>query len=369
MLFGIIAAVLVVVLIASTFLIRGAEVVVYPKFRDTTVNATITAATDPEPEMLGFELLVLDEVGERTVTATGSEEVEVQATGTITIYNAFSTASQRLIKNTRFESPDGRIFRIDDSVDVPGYTTEDGERVPGSVTAAVFADAPGEAYNIEPTRFSIPGLAGTDQFEGMYAESHDTMHGGFVGTRLSVDDTDLADARETITNELSDRLRARLDQERPAGFVLYDTAIRIRSETQEAVDAGEGRATIRERVILEVPIFANTDLAQYLARNTVPGYEEEPVRIDNPHELSFAYTGDGDDPSRIDFTLAGTARLIWTYDEHELLEDIAGASKTALQSIITKYPALRNIEANVKPFWSQSLPDSTEQLRIVEVFQ
>lgn len=366
---SIVAVVLIGIFILSTILMRSAEIMVYPKFRDVTVNATVTAAIDPDPGMLGFELLTLDEVGERTVTATGATEVEERATGTITVYNRFSTAPQRLIKNTRFETPDGQIFRIDDSVDVPGYTTRDDARVPGSITVEVFADAPGEAYNIGPARFTIPGLAGTEQFEGMYAESHEPMRGGFVGTRLSVEDTDLARTRETIIDELGSRLRTRIEQERPAGFVLYDTAIRVRSETLPALDAGDGQATIQERVILEAPLFATEDLARYIARNTVPGYEEEPMRIDNPHALSFAYTEEQTDPARIEFALSGTARLVWHYDEHQLREDVAGASKTALQSIITKYPALQHIEARVKPFWKQSLPESVEQLRVTEVLR
>jgi len=157
-------------------LISGADVTVYPKFKDATVQATFSAVKDPQVGELSYELLTLEADGERQVSATGEEQVSERATGNILIYNAFSTSPQRLIKNTRFESPDGLIYRINESVEVPGMVEDDdGSPVPGVITAKVFADGTGEQYNISPVRFTVPGLAGSDQFDTMYAESNETL--------------------------------------------------------------------------------------------------------------------------------------------------------------------------------------------------
>lgn len=355
----------------TTLFLRGAELTVYPKFRDVTVQATFSAERAAGGGELGFELLTLEEVGERTVAASGSEEVEERAQGAITIFNTYSTTPQRLVKNTRFESPDGRIFRIDESAVVPGYTEEDGERIPGSIEAQVFADEPGEEYNIAPARFTVPGLEGSDQFEEIYAESSTAMTGGFVGERLTVSDTELRGAQDAIRGELRQQLLERLSTERPAGFVLYNESVRVRYESLPATEAGEGQATIREKAILEAPIFAEGDFAAYLAENTIAGYEGEAVRMENSQTLTFAYASASSTPtsSEVAFSLSGGTRVVWDYDAEELRSDVAGVAKTALPAILSKYPAIERAEAVVKPFWKGSFPEDAKRIKIIEVLQ
>ena len=72
-------------------------------------------------------------------TATGKEEVSLKASGRIVIYNNYNTAKQRLVRNTRFETPPGFIYRINKSIDVPGQTTEAGRTIPGSIEVTIHA--------------------------------------------------------------------------------------------------------------------------------------------------------------------------------------------------------------------------------------
>ena len=66
-----------------------------------------------------------------------------KARGTLIISNEYSSDTQPLIATTRFETGDGKIFRLAESVTVPGVTIVDGKRQPGIVEAVVIADAPG----------------------------------------------------------------------------------------------------------------------------------------------------------------------------------------------------------------------------------
>ena len=77
----------VVAVFGASFLLRGAEVTVYPKHREPNLNATFTAYRTPQVGELSYELMVLEADGERQVSATGEEEVTEQATGEIDIYN------------------------------------------------------------------------------------------------------------------------------------------------------------------------------------------------------------------------------------------------------------------------------------------
>lgn len=82
------------------------------------------------------------------------------ARGTVKIVNTYSRA-QPLVRTTRLLTADNKLFRIDKAVNVPAG---------GSVEVAVYADKPGPAFEIGPTKFTIPGLF-VDLQKFIYAES------------------------------------------------------------------------------------------------------------------------------------------------------------------------------------------------------
>lgn len=356
-----------------SFLTAGADISVFPKHREPNINATLTAYRTPQVAELSYEIMTLEADGERQVTATGQEEVQEQATGMITIYNN-TDSTERLIKNTRFESPNGLIYKITESVDVPAAVGEQ----PGSIQAKVFADGPGEQYNIAPTRFTIPGYAenGFDElFENIYAENTETFVGGFNGLKFIIDDTELETARQQLQTELRDALLDRVPNEKPAGFVVFDDAISITFESLPAVEYGENLVTIKEQALLQIPIFKKEEFAAYIAAATVPGYEDRPVRIDNIDTLDFSYTiattsstniGNLDE---IEFDLQGRPQIVWTFDEGKLKTDLLGVQKTALPSILGAYPAIEKAEAVVRPFWKQSFPEEMDAITITEMIE
>lgn len=367
-------AVLAMVLVfggVATMLLSGAEITVTPKVHETAVQASFVAELKPSVGELGYELLTLEEDGQVQVKATGQEEVSERAEGEITIYNAYSTSPQRLIKNTRFESGDGKIYRISDSVDIPGYTKNDaGEVVPGKITAEVFADGAGDTYNLTSGRFTVPGLKGSEQYDLVYAETTAAgITGGFEGMRFIVDDEELAVAREKLHGELRDKLFARVKTERPNGFILYETAITMAYESLPSEDAGNEMALIKERARLHVPLFNEATFASYLAKNTISGYSGEPVRLEDPQGLTFSYTGEpGDLKSResIDFNLSGKARIIWNFDETSLRKALLGLDEQALPSVLASYPAIDKAEAVIRPLWRSSFPEDEDEIKVTE---
>lgn len=368
---GIVLALILVFGGVATILLRGAEVVVTPKTHDTSVQASFIAKLKPAVGELGYELLSLEEVGQMQVTATGEEEVTERAEGSITIYNAYSTSPQRLIKNTRFESEEGKIYRVSDSVDIPGYTKDDGGRViPGEATAEVFAEAAGDTYNLASGRFSVPGLKGSEQYDLIHAEViAPGIQGGFEGMRFIVDETELAEARQKLQSELREKLSGRVKTERPNGFILYDPAITFTYEALPAEDAGNSTALIKERAHLNVPLFNEMTFASYIAKQTVSGYGGESVRLQDPLGLSFAYASDQGDlkmKESIDFALTGQARIIWNFDETSLKGALAGLEEEALPGVLSSYPAIERAEAVIRPLWKSSFPENETEIEIRE---
>ncbi len=367
----VIAALIIGGAIFLNILMGGAEVTVYPKFKDVSVQATFTGMKSPKAGELGYELLSLEATGERQVKAAGTEKVSERASGSIFVYNTDPKATQRLIKNTRFENPDGLIFRIKESIEVPPATKDArGALVPGVVTADVFADGTGEQYNVAPSRFTVPGLKNSPQFTTVYGETTVAMTGGFEGDRFLLDEAELEIKKQELQQELRTTLLERLKTERPVGFVVYESAVAFAFETLPATTYGDSLATIKEQARLYVPMFKEDDFAEYIAKSTIAGYEGEPVLITDTQALSFTYesaTATISDISKevtLPFNLKGTARIVWSFDANKLTKDLLNLSKTALEPMLQSYPAIDRAEAVVRPFWAQSFPDDMKKIEV-----
>ncbi len=360
----------------ASLLMGGADVTVYPKHREPNVNAEFVTYRSATADQLPYELLTLEAEGERQVQATGQEEVQVQATGKILIYNRHSTSPARLVTNTRFESPEGLIFRIRDSVVIPGYTTgPGGEIVPGVVSADVFADEVGAAYNLAPTTFTIPGFAGEPEFDNLRGESTETFSGGFSGQRFIIAEEELQTAEQALRTELRNSLLERIDAEKPAGFTVFKDAVTFTYVSLPAVEYGDNLATIKEKVIMRIPIFKDEQFASFIATATVPGYEGEDVRITDTAALSFSYRSATTSVSDIgavqslDFKLTGRPQIVWEYDTDGLKANLLGANKTALTSVLGAYPAIEKAEAVIRPFWKTKFPTNMNDIEVIEVIE
>jgi hypothetical protein len=361
--------------LASAFT-GGAEVVVEPRQTEKNIMATFTGSQTARSNAVVYELLTLEADGERQVKAAGQEDVVEQAQGTILIYNEFSTSDVKLIKNTRFESPNGLIYKITESTAVPGYTTNSaGDIIPGVVTADVFAEAPGEEYNIGPSRFTIPGFEGYDEYETVYGETTSAMAGGFSGKKFIIDDSELETSRQSLHTELRDALLQRLQDQKPAGFVLYDNAVAFTFTSLPSVAYGDDLATIKEQAVLRVPIFKEEAFAQFIAEQSVPGYEGLPVRLQDYNALSFSYSAptttvsDISVAQELSFELKGDAKIVWEFNENELKADLLGTNKTAISQILGKYPAIETATAEVRPFWKSTFPREMKEIEITEVLE
>jgi len=362
-------------LIASAFM-GGAEVTVYPRHREPNVNATFEAMRTPQPEELAYEIMTLEAEGERQVTATGQEQVSSQALGTIFIYNTQQPEPLRLVTNTRFESPEGLIFKIKDPAIVPGYTTDaSGKKVPGVTTAEVYADAVGEQYNIGPSRFTVPGFKGEPEFNNIYAESTSNFTGGFNGMKFIIDPAELEIAQQALRTELRNALLGRIDAEKPAGFVLFKDAVTFTYESLPSVEYGDNLATIKEKVLLRIPLFKEDNFAQYIALSTIPGYEGDPVRINDHSVFTFAYSSattsfsDISNETSLSFNLQGKPQIIWKFDAEKLKADLLNANKTALTTVLGGYPAIERATAVIRPFWKTKFPTKIDEIEVIEVIE
>jgi len=122
----------------------------------------------------GKEALAQDVIGgaveeieiqkKKSYNSSGAEIIGEEVTGEVTIVNNYSK-SQPLVATTRLLTSDNKLFRIKKTVNVPAG---------GSVKVEVYADEPGPAMAIGPSKFTIPGLWAGLQ-DKIYAESQESF--------------------------------------------------------------------------------------------------------------------------------------------------------------------------------------------------
>jgi len=365
---------IVTILVAVVLVVIVAFAVVSIFFHRANVTITLKTFTVPVAEsfeasvdgvLLPFTNRTVEETLSKTVPRSGSEYVEERASGTITVFNAYSKSSQRLITNTRFESPDGLIYRIKNSVVVPGYTSQsDGTIVPGKIEVTVYADSPGEQYNIGIVDFTIPGLSGTEQFKDMYARSVTAMSGGFVGEQAVVSPEVRDAALNELRSEIDRKIRSSVEASMAEGevFFLDTVAISVIEQPDRTV---EGGALVTLKAVATVPVFSEEKLARAIAQEGGVSYES-PLTIENEDALAIR-TEPSEVPGNIRLTLSGEAKLVGAYSKEGLIRDLVGKDRRNVGVVLSGYPAIADMKISVYPFWRGRLPESPERFEIAVV--
>ena len=366
-LFSVGAVVLVVFALSFSLLIADSRVSVIPKQTKTLVDARFEAVRNAIAGELTYEVMNIEIVASRTVPATGQEEVSLKSSGTIVIYNNYNSSNQRLVKNTRFETPEGLIYRINKSVVVPGQKKVNGKTVPGQVEAVVYADDPGSAYNIGLTDFTIPGFAGDPRFDDFYARSKEAMEGGFVGMQPTVEDGMLEVVRAEIRESLQKELLNEALSQKPERFYLFEDAMFITYESLPYGEISDG-AEVKEKGILHGVLFDKELFSGFVAENTLAGFDDEIVEIADITSLTFIIEDKQDvlplQDEEFFFTLRGNVDIVWQFDEEKLKSDLSGRSKDALATILSGYPGIEQAEVTLRPFWKRAFPDNPEKIRV-----
>jgi hypothetical protein len=222
-------AVLVFVMTA-TFIFPKADIVIKPARERAQLSIDVVfdtgaKAVDFEENTIPSQIFKMTKTVSQEFMATKEEDISKKATGIITIYNAYSSQPQTLVKVTRFEAPDGKIFRLVNTVIVPAAKIEGGSIAASSIDAEVIADVAGESYNIAPSDFTIPGFKGTDRYKGFYGKSKLAMKGGLVKKGLVVGQEDVSKAeallKEKLLTEAKDELKKQMGEE----FVLINESL------------------------------------------------------------------------------------------------------------------------------------------------
>ncbi len=347
-----------------------------PESREQNVNAEFIAYPERREGSLSYEILSFDVSGEKQVKATGQTHIEEKARGMIEIMKT-TAGSERLVNNTRFRSPDGLIFRLQEAVVVPGAVTgTDGKLVPGSISVEVVADGVGSEYNLPSgTKFDVPGFKESNLdalYNAIYAINKADLSGGFNGPQFTLDENDLDTSKQALEIELRDKLIAQINDKKPAGFIIFPESIAITYSDLPTVKFGEDLVSVRVQATLQAPLFKDDEFASFIAKETITTYDHNPVEIRNIEDLKFSYLDNQTSFENIanleelSFSIIGKPFIVWDYDPEQIRKDLAGKALTASKTILPAYPGVKNMRVSGKPFWKNSFPDDYNKIILEE---
>ncbi len=348
------------IIISTVF--HGASVTVSPKVVAANVGGDYTAKKSAAKGELAFDNVSLKQTGTEIVKATGEKVVNKAATGAIVIYNNYGATSQRLIKNTRFETPEGLIYRISDSVTVPGKSGS----TPGSIEAVVTADEVGEKYNAGLKDFTIPGFKGDPRYGSFYARSKTPLSGGFSGKRKVIADADRKKAEENIKSKLKTTLIEEVKKQIAPDRLFFDKSYSVDFVSLPEETTAGSDVVIKMEGVISAAVFDKNAFSSYLAGEVVKGYQGDAVAVRDPQSIFFTPKSDfrpGNSAS-ISFSLSGTALFEWIYDETTLRDALRNTDREGIVSILQKFPMIEKADISIRPFWRGSFPDSADRIII-----
>ncbi len=338
----------------------GATVTVTPRQAEVTLPATIPAQLSGPVGTLPYQTLAVSQSGTTTVAAKGTEKVSKQASGLITISNTYSADPQRIIANTRFQAPDGKIYRIRDSIVIPGSKGA----IPGIASAMAYADNPGPDYNrTGDTKYTVPGFKGDPRYTKITATSG-PITGGFTGTQPAVAAADKQKAKQQLEQQLEASLRAQLTGNISEGYALVEGTLTVTFGEMLQTPASSDTASLSETATANAVIVRLNDLASAVAKQTVTGYTGEPVGFTDPSaiNLSASSTPQG---NTLQLQLKGTATLSWLFDSAALKTALIGMKKSELETYTKSLePAIVNVAATMRPVWSSTFPSDPEKITV-----
>ena len=357
-------------LFSISFIFEHASVTVTPKQVPLVFDTTdsFTAQKDAiSADAISYTVMKLSGDESVKIPGTPSASDSIASRGLVVLYNALTPTPYKLIKSTRLQTSDGRIYRIANAVSIPGYTMSGSAVVPGSIEVEAVADVPGAAGNLDKSDLTLPAFAGKPQFSKIYARTKTAMKGGASGASYTVS-TDAAQlAMSTLKTKLQASLIAKAKVQVPDGYIFYEGATLFTSDdSPQTPSSPTSDVPVGLSGTLSAYLIKQDTLVKAIAQKYASQYQGEPVSIPKLSSLTLAPTEvlQPNSESSFTFTLSGNVNLVWDVDQNALKQMIAGQKKSTFDSILSSMTAIDKADMVIKPFWKQSFPKDVKRIAV-----
>ena len=316
---------------------------------------------------------------ERTVSAdspaTGTKSAQGKANGSVKIFNDYGN-TQTLIKNTRLMAPVEKFQPPLEGAESPWFLIVETVTLEAKSSAVVevVAAAPGEKYNIEPSTFSIPGLAGTPQYAFITAQSFERFTGGSNEIVPQVTKEDLENAKIAIQDSAKEEIKKELiAKAREQGLEITDeNEIKFDIGAPEiSAKAGDNAARIGGQAAAKAEAIAyrKADL-DTLGKEFVLGQIPEGM-ICEESSFEVQYEGAGVDKEQKlpSFDLAVSATIYSGMHPEDLKKGLSEKKSEEAKMFLMSRPGTKKAEIRLSPPWRFNVPRDLDRIDIETILE
>jgi len=296
-------------------------------------------------------------------TASGKSVKEEKSKGKIRVYNNYSTSPRTLVPS-RFVSSEGKLFWSVEKTIIPGGRYEKGKLIPGEVDVDVVAAEPGEDYNIGPSTFALPALAGTPLYTAVYGKSSSAMTGGFKGEVHQVSKEDLDKAETILTDKLKKESKDFFQTSLSNDYDLLEETL-----SQEVIEkkSSVGALALAESFGYSIKLksqiigFNKADIENFV-RNFVISTVPEGKKLQE-ESLEINYSLDSAVSNSLNLKIKG--KIYSDINISELKRALVGKSRSEGKIFLENLPQLSNVKIKFWPFWQRKISENIEKLEII----
>ncbi len=363
---------LILLIILGLFFFSKVEVEIWPETEILVLEENLVMDLNVEipvfdEKIIPGKVFSNEQSASQEFFASGKVLKKEKATGVIRVYNAHSTSPRTLVPS-RFVSANGKLFWSLKKVVIPGARYEKGKLVPGEIDVEVQAAEPGEDYNIGPSTFALPALAGSSLYTTIYGRSFSDMSNGFIGEVSQISQEDLERAEIALTEELEKQSREFFKTTVPKDFVLLDETI-----SQEIIEANSSleAGAEAESFVFQVKIksegvgFKTSDIENFakdcinlnMSENTI--LQEESLEINH-----FLLEQKIDEEAKVVLSLEIKAKVYSDIDLDKLKKALLGKSFKEARIFLENLPGVTKVELKSWPFLKNKIPEDMKEVEV-----
>ena len=311
------------------------------------------------------QLFNVEKNATQTFPTTGEKEVAQKARGKITVFNEYGTTPQVLIATTRFQTPDGLIFRTLKGITVPGTKVENGKIIPGSISVEVIADKPGQSYNVPAGKFSIPAFnerGDAGRYEKIYGRSDEAMKGGAIGKAKVVTDTDFNTAKQTLSDQVTKDIQDSLKTQTSGLKVINASAIKLKEpESTAKIDEVADEFMMAVSGAIKTVGFKEDDL-----KDLIKQYIDKTKNlIAIPEKLTISYGNIvfNEASNILTFTVNIKGNGYAKVDAEKIKIGLSGKNEAAIKDYFKGVVGVESAKVILSPFWVKRIPEDKERIK------
>jgi hypothetical protein len=361
------AIVLVVGYIFGMYYFSSAKVTLFTN--GARVDVTTTFAVDPSlatsnvsGEVLAGHEVTSNKTLSGSFTPSGKQDAGTKASGSMIVTNSLGV-DQPLVAGTRFEAPDGNIFVSGQDVTVPAATLDsDGNKINGTSTIPVTAQANGDNYNEAPTTYTIPAL-NNPKVTAQGAQ----MSGGTTKTVNVVTQPDINTEQAALLSQNQSTVARSLAAEVPAGYnaLTSSAASSVSNVTSSPAVGGVGNTgSLQIHVSYSELVVKTSDYNALVAAAEQQQIGSGNQIYDNGIAGAQITPGSKDQTGRQTFQLAATAYSGPKLNLASIATKLKGQRYGDAVSAAQGLPGVSQATVSIWPGWSSSMPARAAKIKI-----